>query len=76
ADPIASKCILEVLDRKFELGLDFRELDLEIVKLNEDLEHLMRRDTDISRYIQMLERGIALSEDEGEKLAQEVAEFL
>lgn len=76
ADPIASKCILEVLDRKFELGLDFRELDLEIAKLNEDLEQLMRRDTDISRYIQMLERGIALSEDEGEKLAQEVAEFL
>ena len=76
ADPMASKCILEVLDRKLDLGLDFRELDLEIAKLNEDLEQLMRRDSDISRYIQMLERGIALSEDEREKLAQEVAEFL
>ncbi|MCL0087719.1 PAC2 family protein [Dehalococcoidia bacterium] len=75
ADPIASKCILEVLDQKFELGLDFRELDLEIAKLNEDLEQLMRRDPDLSRHIQMLERGIALSEDEGEKLAQEVAKF-
>lgn len=75
-DPTASKCILEVLDRRFGLGLDFRELDLEIEKLNEDVQQLMRQDPDISRYIQMLERGIALSESEGDKLAQEVAEFL
>ncbi len=75
-DPTASKHILEVLDARFELGLDFRELDLEIEKLNENLEQLMRQDADISRYIQMLERGIALSESEGEKLAQEVAEFV
>ena len=76
ADPTASKCILELLDQKFELGLDFREVDLEIAKLNENLEKLMRRDSDISRCIKMLERGISLSVDEKEKLAQKVAEFL
>ena len=75
-DPTASKYILEVLDARFELGLDFRELDLEIEKLNEDVEQLMRQDPNISRYIQMLERGIALSESEREKLAQDVAGFV
>ncbi len=75
-DPTASKYLLEVLDRRFELGLDFKELNREIEKLNEDVDQLMRQDADISRYIQMLERGIALSESEGEKLAQEVAGFV
>lgn len=75
-DPIASKCMLELLDRKFELGLDFGGLELEIAKLNQDMEQLMRQNSDINRFIQMLERGIALTEDEREKLTQETTEFL
>lgn len=75
-DSTAAKCILKVLDGRFGFGLDFGELDLQIRKLNDDMGQLMRQDRDISRYIQMLERGIALSESEGEKLIQDVAKFL
>jgi len=75
-DPAASKRALEFLDRRFKLGLDLGELDLEIQKLNKDIEELKRQTPDVDRCIEMLKSGIALSEDEGERLAEEVAKFL
>jgi proteasome assembly chaperone (PAC2) family protein len=75
-DPLAAKHVLTFLDRRFNLSLDLGELDLEIEKLNKDIEELKRQNPDITRYIERLERGITLSESEGETLAREVVEFL
>ncbi len=75
-DPAGSKSILEVLDKKFELGLEFEDIDRQIKELNMGIEELKSQNHDINRYLQLLEQGIALSHEEGEMLAREVAGFL
>ncbi len=75
-DPTVVKSLLEVLDKRFALGLNFEELDLEIQKLDEGIEELKGQNHDINRYFQLLDQGIALSQEEGETLSREVAGFL
>ena len=75
-DPRACKQVLSVLDRRFNLGLDFTELDLETERQNRLIIELKEQETDVHRYLSMLERGIMLSEKESEALANKVAEFL
>lgn len=75
-DPRACKNILAVLDRKFKLGIALDEIEDEIKTQNEKLENLKTQNLDVSRYVEMLERGIMLNQEESEKLAREVLEFL
>lgn len=75
-DPRASKRVLTFLDKRFDLGIDLAEIDLVIQAQNEKIEELKRRNTAINKYVEMLERGIMLSQDESEQLAREVTEFL
>lgn len=75
-DPRACKNILGILDRKFKLGLDLNEIENDIKAQNEKIEMLRSRNPDISRYVEMLEKGIMLNQEESEKLAKNVLEFL
>ncbi|MFC2027283.1 PAC2 family protein [Chloroflexota bacterium] len=75
-DPMASKSMLEVLDLRFSIGLDIHPINRVIDILNADIQNLRAQNTDIDRYIELLERGIALSEDEGDVLSREVIKLL
>lgn len=70
------KRMLLFLDSRFNLGLDLKEIELKIEEQNEGMAELRREDTEINKYIEMLERGIMLSQDEGERLTIEVTRFL
>lgn len=75
-DPRACKQVLTIFDKKLNLGTDLAELDWEIEKQDEKIEELKGQDSDIHKYIEMLQRGMMLSETESEKLAERVTEFL
>jgi proteasome assembly chaperone (PAC2) family protein len=75
-DPQAIKLTLSFLNRRFNLGLDLGEFDLEIRDQNEKIAQLRKEDAEINKYINMLESGQRLNEEEQLKLAQEVYELL
>ena len=71
-DPQAIKLTLSFLNRRFDLGLDLGEFDLEIKYQNEKIAHLRKEDAEINNYISLLETGQRLDEEEQLKLAREV----
>ena len=75
-DPQAVKSVLSFFNGRFDLSLDFTELDSEIKEQNEKLALLRREDAQIDRYIGTLEVSMSLNEEEQLKLARSVAEFL
>jgi len=75
-DPRACKQVLSILDRRFNLGLNFAELEQQTEQQNRLIAVLKEQESDVHRYITMLERGIMISEKESEALANKVAEFL
>jgi len=75
-DPQAVKSVLSFFNGRFDLSLDFTELDSEIKEQNEKLALLRREDAQIDRYIRTLEVSMSLNEEEQLKLARSVAEFL
>lgn len=72
----AIKYTLGFLNKRFELNLDFGDLDLKIRQQNERIKQLREQNPEVNKYIEMLERGIMLSEDENEELAKEMTKFL
>jgi len=72
----AVKHTLWFLNKRFELGMDFGQLDLEIKRQNERIKQLREQNLEVDKSIEMLERGIMLSDDENKKLTKEVTEFL
>ena len=75
-DPQTIKLTLSFLNRKFNLGIDLGEFDLEIKYQNEKIAQLRRKDAQIDKYIELLEKGQRLDEEEQLKLAQEIYELL
>jgi len=75
-DPASRRKVLEFLDARFDLGLDFSEIDGETARLNERLATLRSRSSEVDNLIEKLEVGMALSQEEGTKLVGEVTEFL
>lgn len=74
-DPLASRSILEIMDRRFALGLTFEDINFRVQKIEEGIEELRNLDPDINRYFELLGRGISLSPEEGEAMVAEVARF-
>lgn len=72
----AIKNTLSFLDKKFNLKLDFAELDAEIENQNTKIEMLREEDSEIDKYIAMLEGELSLSEAEQVELTMKVTEFL
>jgi proteasome assembly chaperone (PAC2) family protein len=71
-DPHAIKLTLSFLNKRFNLGLNLGEFDLEIRDQNEKIAELRKEDPEINKYISMLESGLRLDEEEQLKLAEKV----
>jgi proteasome assembly chaperone (PAC2) family protein len=72
----AVKSVLSFFNGRFDLGLDFAGLDLEIKAQNEKLAVLRTENPQIDKYIRTLEVGMSLTEEEQLKLAQSVNDLL
>jgi proteasome assembly chaperone (PAC2) family protein len=70
------KLTLSFLDKKFNLGLDFGELDEKIRDQNRKIDELRKEDSEINKYIGMLESELSLSEAEQVELTMKVTELL
>ena len=75
-DPRAQKKVLEFLNHRLELQLDFEELNEEIRRQDEKMARMRSSDPDIDKSIGKLERNITLSERENQELVIKVEEFL
>ena len=75
-DPKAQKMVLEFFNRRFDLQIDFNDLDEEIARRNEKIAQIRTRSPEIDEYIARLERNLRLSEDENERLVKEIEKFL
>ena len=75
-DPEAIRLSLSFLSRRFDLGLDLSGFDFEIRRQNEKIAQLREENSEVSKYIAMLERGLSLGEGERMKLVKEVSELL
>lgn len=75
-DPKASRKTVEFLDRRLNLGLDFKGLDEEVARQNEQIAQLRVVIPEIDTYIRRLESNLSLTQEESEKLVREVEEFL
>lgn len=72
----AVKVVLSFLDKRFNLDLDFAELDEGIKNQNTKIELLREEDSQIDKYIGMLEGELSLSEAEQLELTMKVTELL
>jgi predicted ATP-grasp superfamily ATP-dependent carboligase len=75
-DPQACKKVLELLDEHLELGIDFKDIDTEVMELNQKIERLRRQSPELDSYISKLESNVGLTAEEGEKLVKEMDELL
>lgn len=75
-DPRSWKKVLQFFNIRLNLGLDFTELNNYSTKLNERMAQLRQRSLEIDSYIQKLESNILLTQEESEKLAHDVYQFL
>jgi proteasome assembly chaperone (PAC2) family protein len=75
-DPEAWRKPLEFLDIRFDLGLDFTDLDEHIVRHNNRIAQLRTSSPEIDGYISRLESNQTLTQEEYDILAKEVEEFL
>jgi len=72
----AIKLTLSFFDRRFNLGLDLRELDEQIRGQNLKIDKLREEDSEINKYIGMLESELTLSGEEQIELTKKVTELL
>jgi proteasome assembly chaperone (PAC2) family protein len=75
-DPKAEKRVLEFLNVRLDLQIDFSEIDEEIRKQNEKMGQLRSSFPEIDNCISKLESNLRLSEKENEQLINQVEEFL
>ncbi len=72
----AQKRVLEFFNQRFDLRIDFSDLDAEIKSQNEKLAQARNGFPDIDEFIRRLESNLRLSEEENQKLVTEVERFL
>ena len=75
-DPAACKKVIEFLDKRFGLGIDFRDLDEAVRNQNERIARVRFSYPEVDNYIKHLESNLSLSQEESEKLVKEIEEFL
>jgi len=75
-DPQAWRKTVEFFDRRFDLGIDFRDLDEDAARQNEKIAQLRSHSSEVDSYIRKLEGNLGLTQEENEKLVKEVEEFL
>lgn len=75
-DPKARRMVLEFLDKRLQLGIDFGGLDEEIVAQNRRLGRLRSHYAEIDDSIRKLENNISLSDEESQRLVFEIEKLL
>ena len=75
-DAKAQKKVLEFLNQRLDLGIDFQDIDEEIIKQNEKIAQMRIHLPEVDEYIRKLESNLRLSEEENERLVKEIEEFL
>lgn len=75
-DPRGQRRILRFFDQRFNLGLDFTDLDHEIKSQNVKIAQLRADLPEIDHFISRLEQNLVLSEEENEKLAKKMQEYI
>lgn len=75
-DPRAQRRVLDFLDQRLSLHLDFSDLDDRIKRQNKRLAEVRHRFSEIDESIKRLESNLALSGEESQKLVKEIDKFL
>jgi proteasome assembly chaperone (PAC2) family protein len=75
-DAQAQKKVLSFLNERFNLKIDFSDLDQEIREQNEQLAQARSRFPQIDDYINRLESNLMLSEEENGELIKKIEDFL
>jgi proteasome assembly chaperone (PAC2) family protein len=75
-DTQAQKKVLSFLNERFDLEIDFGNVDQEIQEQNEKLAQARSRFPQIDDYINRLESNLTLSEEENEELIRKIEDFL
>jgi proteasome assembly chaperone (PAC2) family protein len=75
-DAQAQKKVLNFLDERLGLKIDFCDLDQEIRKQNEQLARARSRFPQIDSYINRMESNLMLSEEENGELVKKIEDFL
>jgi len=75
-DPKAQRRVLEFLNQRFDLGIDFSDLEEEIRQQNQVMAEVRNSFSDIDESIRKLESNLRLSEEESQRLAKEIEKFL
>lgn len=75
-DPRAWRKVLEFLDVRFALGLDFEPVDQQIAEQTLRIAKLRNSLPEVDAYLRRMENFLGLSEEEAEKLVTEMADFL
>lgn len=75
-DPQSYKTVLHFLDEKYGLGIDMSDMDQKIQNHNEIMEATLTQFPDIKEFLQKLEGGISLSDEEHSRLIDIIQEQL
>jgi len=74
-DPEAWRKTVAFLDRRLGLGIDLRDLDEAVARQNEKIAELRSRSSEVDSYIRKLESNLGLTQEENERLVEEVEEL-
>ncbi len=75
-DPKAQRRVLEFFNQRFDLGIDFSDLEEEIRHQNQVIAEVRNSFSDIDESIRKLESNLRLSEEESQRLVREIEKFL
>ncbi len=75
-DPAACKTIINFLNLQLNLGIDFTGLNEEIAQQNKKIAEIIKRYPEIANYINQLESNLSLNEEESNKLADVIENYL
>lgn len=75
-DPGACKKVTEFFDRRFELNINFADMDDEITKQDRKIAQIRSQLPELDGYINKLENDLGLTVKESEKLVKEMEEWL
>lgn len=75
-DVAACKKVVDFFDKRLALGIDLKELDDAVARQNEKLAEIRFSFPEVDSHIRNLESNIALSQEDTEKLAKDIEEYL
>jgi len=75
-DAAACRKVVDFFDKRLALGIDLSDLDEAVARQNEKLAQIRFSFPEVDSYIRNLESNVALSQEDSEKLAKEIEEYL